>query len=169
MKLHSARIDNLRKLYVDQIQHLYSAETQIIETLPKMIEAAAETELKQALQTHLQETREHLSRIEQILQESIHKLEPKKNKAMSAIIAEGEDIIGDASNAPVRDAGIITAAQRVEHYEIAAYGSVRNFAQIMGETQQASLLQQTLEEEKHTDEVLTSISTAANTRADKAA
>jgi ferritin-like metal-binding protein YciE len=169
MKLHSSHIDNLRKLYIDQIQHLHSAESQIIEALPKMIEAADETELKRALQTHLQETREHVSRIEQILQETIHKLEAKKDKAMSAIISEGEDIIKDASNTPVRDAGIITAAQRVEHYEIAVYGSVRNFAQIMGETEQASLLQQTLDEEKHADEVLSSISTAANTRADKAA
>jgi ferritin-like metal-binding protein YciE len=169
MKLHSSHIDNLRKLYVDQIQHLHSAESQIIEALPKMIEAADETELKRSLQTHLQETREHLSRIEQILGESIHKLEAKKNKAMSAIITEGDDIIKDAMNTPVRDAGIITAAQRVEHYEIAVYGSVRNFAQIMGETEQASLLQQTLDEEKHTDEVLSEISTSANTRADKAA
>jgi ferritin-like metal-binding protein YciE len=169
MRLHPAHIDNLRKLYLDQIQHLHSAESQIIDALPKMIEAAEEAELKRALQAHLQETREHLSRIEQILQESIHKLEPKKNKAMSAIISEGEDIIGDASNAPVRDAAIITSAQRVEHYEIAAYGSVRDFAQIMGETQQAGLLQQTLDEEKHADEVLTSMSNAANTRADKAA
>lgn len=168
MRLHAAHIDNLRKLYLDQIQHLHSSESQIIEALPKMIEAAENLELKRALQTHLQETREHLSRIEQILQESLQK-EPKKNKAMSAIIAEGEDIIGDASNAPVRDAAIITAAQRVEHYEIAAYGSVRDFAQTMGETQQAGLLQQTLDEEKHADEVLTSISNAANTRADKAA
>lgn len=169
MKLHFSRIDNLRKLYVDQIQHLHSAESQIIEALPKMIAVAEEAELKRALQAHLQETREHVSRLEQILQGTIHKLEPKKNKAMSAIIGEGEEIIGDASNAPVRDAGIITAAQRVEHYEIAAYGSVRNFAQIMGETQQASLLQQTLDEEKHADEVLTEISSAANTKADKAA
>lgn len=169
MRLYSAHIDNLRKLYLDQIQHLHSAESQIIEALPRMIESAHETELKRALQTHLQETREHLSRIEQILQESIQKLEPKKSKAMSAIIAEGEDIIGDASNASVRDAGIITAAQRVEHYEIAAYGSVRDFAQIMGETQQASLLQQTLDEEKHANDVLTGISNTANTRADKAA
>lgn len=169
MKLRPARIDNLRKLYLDQIQRLHSAESQIIEALPKMIEAAEETELKRALQTHLQETREHLSRIEQILQVSIHKLEPIKNKAMSAILSEGEDIIEDTTNAPVRDAGIITAAQRVEHYEIAAYGSVRNFAQIIGETEQASLLQQTLDEEEHADEVLTSISKTANTRADKAA
>jgi ferritin-like metal-binding protein YciE len=169
MRLHSAHIDNLRKLYVDQIEHLHSVESQIIEALPKMIEAAEETELKRSLQAHLQETREHLSRIERILQETSHGLESKKDKAMAAILNEGEDLVKDASNGAARDAGIITAAQRVEHYEIAVYGSVRNFAQIMGETQQASLLQQTLDEEKHADEMLTEIATAANTRADKAA
>jgi len=169
MKLHLARIDNLRKLYIDQIQHLHFAESQIMEALPKMIEVADDTELKAALQTHLQETREHASRLEQILQEAIHKLESKKDKAISAIISEGEDTIKDASNAAVRDAAIITAAQRVEHYEIAAYRSVRNFAQIIGEAQQGGLLQQTLDEENHADEVLTGISASADTRAAKAA
>lgn len=169
MRLHTAHIDNLRKLYVDQIQHLYSAESQIVEALPKMIDGAGDSELKQALQSHLQETREHVSRLEQILQQTVHKPDTKKSKAMSAIISEGDDMIGDASNEFVRDAAIITAAQRVEHYEIAAYGSVRNFADIIGETAQANLLQQTLEEEKHADAVLTSISNSANVKAERAA
>lgn len=169
MVFHSANIDNLRKLYVDQIQRLHSAETEIIEALPKFMESAQDLELKKALQNHLQETRQHVSRLETILQQAAGKVESKKCKAMSAIISEGEDLIGDAKNDSVRDAAIIAAGQRVEHYEIAAYGAVRDFAQIIGETDQASLLESTLEEEKNADATLTAMSGAANTRADRAA
>lgn len=169
MVFHSANIDNLRKLYVDQIQRLHSAETEIIEALPKFMESAQDLELKKALQNHLQETRQHVSRLETILQQAAGKVESKKSKAMSAIISEGEDLIGDAKNDSVRDAAIIAAGQRVEHYEIAAYGAVRDFAQIIGETDQASLLESTLEEEKNADATLTAMSGAANTRADRAA
>jgi ferritin-like metal-binding protein YciE len=169
MRFHSAHIDNLRKLYVDQLQHLHSAETQIVEALPKMIEAANGTDLKRGLQTHLQQTREHVSRLEQILQGIVHKPEEKKSKPVAALISEGEDMMGDAKNHWVRDAAIIAAGQRIEHYEIAAYGAVRNFAQVLGETSQAGLLEKTLEEEKEADAVLSDISNSANTKADKAA
>ena len=169
MKFLSANLENLRELYVDQLQHLHSAETQITEALPKMIEKATDAQLKQALQTHLQETRGHLARLERILQHALGKVDSKKNKGIAALITEGEDIISDANSDAVRDAGIIAAAQKVEHYEMAAYGTMRNFAEILGLTEQSELLEQTLDEEKHADAVLTQISDTANTRADRAA
>ncbi len=169
MKFFSANLDSLRKLYFDQLQHLHSAETQISEALPKMIDAATEPQLKQALQTHLQETRGHVARLEQILNQAKGSVDSKKSKGIAALITEGEDVIKDAVDTSVRDAGIIAAAQKVEHYEIAAYGTVRTFAEILGNDAQATLLDQTLEEEKHADAVLTGISDTANTKADRAA
>jgi ferritin-like metal-binding protein YciE len=166
MKFFSANLDSLRKLY---LQQLYSAETQITDALPKMIEAATEPELKNALQIHLQETRGHVARLQQILNQAQGSAESKKCKGMAALITEGEDVIKDATDESVRDAGIISAAQKVEHYEIAAYGTVRTFAEILGNDSQADLLDQTLEEEKHADSVLTGIADTANTQADKAA
>ena len=169
MKFFSANLDSLRKLYFDQLQQLHSAETQIIEALPKMIQSATEPQLKNALQTHLQETKGHVARLEQILNEAKGSVDSKKSKGMAALLTEGEDVIKDAADQSVRDAGIIAAAQKVEHYEIAAYGTVRNFAEILAKDSDASLLDQTLEEEKHADSILTGISDSANTQADKAA
>jgi ferritin-like metal-binding protein YciE len=169
MKFFSANLDSLRKLYIDQLQQLHSAETQITEALPKMIQSATEPQLKNALQTHLQETKGHVARLEQILNQATGSVDSKKSKGMAALITEGEDVIKDAADNSVRDVGIIAAAQKVEHYEMAAYGTVRTFAEILGHDAQAALLDQTLEEEKHADSVLTQISDTANTRADKAA
>ncbi|MGA6981838.1 MAG: ferritin-like domain-containing protein [Candidatus Sulfotelmatobacter sp.] len=169
MKFFSANLDSLRKLYFDQLQQLYSAETQITEALPKMIEAATEPELKNALQTHLQETRGHVARLQQILNQAQGSADSKKCKGIAALITEGEDVIKDATDQSVRDAGIIGAAQKVEHYEIAAYGTVRTFAEILGNDSHADLLEQTLQEEKQADSILTNIADTANTRADKAA
>jgi len=169
MKFFSANLDSLRKLYFDQLQQLHSAETQITEALPKMIQSATEPQLKNALQTHLQETKGHVARLEQILNDAKGSVDSKKSKGMAALIPEGEDVIKDAADQSVRDAGIIAAAQKVEHYEIAAYGTVRNFAEILGKDSDAGLLDQTLEEEQHADSILTGISDTANTKADKAA
>ncbi|MFY9792861.1 MAG: ferritin-like domain-containing protein [Candidatus Sulfotelmatobacter sp.] len=169
MKFFSANLDSLRKLYIDQLQQLHSVETQITDALPKMIQSATEPQLKNALQTHLQETKGHVARLEQILNQATGSVDSKKSKGMAALITEGEDVIKDAADNSVRDAGIIAAAQKVEHYEMAAYGTVRTFAEILGHDAQAALLDQTLEEEKHADSVLTQISDTANTRADKAA
>jgi ferritin-like metal-binding protein YciE len=169
MRFFSANLDSLRKLYLDQLQQLHSAETQITEALPKMIDAATEPQLKNALQTHLQETRGQVARLEQILEQAKGSVDSKKCKGIAALITEGEDIIKDATDESVRDAGIIGAAQKVEHYEIAAYGTVRTFAEILGNDSQAELLDQTLEEEKHADSILTAISDTANTSADQAA
>jgi ferritin-like metal-binding protein YciE len=169
MKFFSANLDSLRELYFDQLQQLHSAETQITEALPKMIQSATEPQLKNVLQTHLQETKGHVARLEQILKEAKGSVDSKRSKGMAALITEGEDVIKDAADQSVRDAGIIAAAQKVEHYEIAAYGSVRNYAEILGKDSDARLLDQTLEEEKHADSILTGISDTANTKADKAA
>jgi ferritin-like metal-binding protein YciE len=169
MRFHSAHIDNLRKLYVDQIQHLLSAENQMVDALPKMLVAATDPELKRMLQDHLQETREQVSRLEQITQQWNGGLEAKRNKAVGALIEEGNDMIGDAKNDSVRDAVIIAACQRIEHYEIAAYSSVRNFAEIVGETDQSGLLAKSLEEEARAEAALTAMAEGANTRADRAA
>jgi len=169
MRFHPAHIDNLRKLYVDQIEHLLSAEDQIMEILPKMVEAASDPELKRMLQTHLQETREQVSRLEQIVQQSVGKLEPKRSKPMAALIDEASELVGDAKNDPVRDVTIITACQRIEYYEIAVYSAVCNFAEIIGETEQAGLLKKTLEQEKNANDALRGLADSANTRADRAA
>ena len=169
MKFFSANLDNLRKLYINELQHLHSAETQITEALPKMIDAATDPRLKQALQTHLGETENHVTRLNEILNASEGNVDSKKSRSMAALISEGEDVIKDATDDSVRDAGIIAAAQKVEHYEMAAYGTVRTFAEILGEQNHADLLEQTLEEEKNADATLTEISDTANTRADKAA
>jgi ferritin-like metal-binding protein YciE len=169
MKFFSANLDSLRKLYIDQIQQLHSCETQITEALPKMIEAATEPQLKNALNSHLQETRGHVSRLEQILNQVKGSVDSKKCKGIAALITEGEDVIKDAVDPSVRDAGIIAAAQKVEHYEMATYGTVRTFAEILGDRTQALLLEQTLKEEKQADAKLTEISSSANVRAERAA
>ena len=169
MKILSEHLDNLRKLYVNQLEHLHSGEVQITEALPKMVNAATESELKTALQNHLQETKGHVSRLEQILNRIHGSVKSKKNKGIDALITEGDDIITDATDNSVRDAAIIGAAQKVEHYEIAAYGTIRTYAQLLGEELDAGLLGQTLQEEKHADSVLTSISESANTKADRVA
>lgn len=169
MKFISANLENLRELYINQLEHLHSAETQITDALPKMIEKSTDPQLKRALETHLQETRGHVARLEQILHRIAGKVDSKKNKGIAALITEGEDIITDAKADAVRDVGIIAAAQKVEHYEMATYGTVRTFAEILGLTDQADLLEKTLDEEKHADTVLTQIADSANTRAEKAA
>jgi ferritin-like metal-binding protein YciE len=134
-----------------------------------MIEAATEPQLKDALQTHLQETKTHVTRLEEILNLTQGSVESKKCKGIAALISEGEDVIKDATDESVRDAGIIAAAQKVEHYEMAAYGTVRTFAEILGQDDHADLLDTTLDEEKNADAILTEIADTANTKADKAA
>jgi ferritin-like metal-binding protein YciE len=169
MNFFPANLDSLRKLYVDQLEQLYSAETQITKALPKMIDKATDPHLKNALQTHLQETEGHVSRLERILNQVQGSVDSKKCKGIAALITEGEDVIKDTADESVRDAGIIAAAQKVEHYEMAAYGAVRTFADILGNEEDATLLNQTLEEEKHADMILTGIADTANVKADKAA
>jgi ferritin-like metal-binding protein YciE len=169
MKVFSANLDNLRKLYINQLQMLLSTELQITETLPKMIDTASDTQLKQAFQSHLQETEMHVQRLEQILNQAAGDAKPVKCKVMAALATEGEDAVKDAADDAVRDAALISAGQRVEHYEIAVYGAVRRWAQLLGETSHVELLDKTIKEEGHADHLLTEIADRVNPYAQKAA
>ena len=169
MKLFSANLDSLRDLYHNQLRMLLSTEEQIIDALPTMIEKSTDVQLKQAFQSHLQETRIHVTRLQDILREEHGDVESIKCKVLSSLVSEAEDMIKDAADLTVRDVALIAAAQRVEHYEIASYGAVRRWAQILGEAEQAALLNQTIREEGHADQLLTSISERVNVEADKAA
>lgn len=169
MKFLSANIESLRELYVNQLRSLLSTEQQITEALPKMIEKATDPQLKQALQSHLQETQVHVNRLEQIIAGKAGKADPIKCKVTAALISGADDMIKGATDESVRDAVIIASAQKVEHFEIASYGTVRSWANILGESKQAQILEQTLQEEGHADKLLTSISDRVNPYAEKAA
>jgi ferritin-like metal-binding protein YciE len=169
MKVFSANLDNLRKLYINQLQMLLSTEEQITEALPKMIQKATDTQLKQAFESHLQETREQVMRVEQILNQSAGEAKPVKCKVLAALVTETEDMVKDAADESVRDAALISAGQRVEHYEIAVYGAVRRWAQILGETAHVELLDKTIKEEGHADKLLAAIAERVNPYAQKAA
>lgn len=169
MKMFSANIDNLRKLYINQLQTLLSTEQQITEALPKMIDKATDAQLKQAFQSHLQETQVHVTRLEQILNQATGEAKAVKCKVTAALISAAEDMVKDAADDAVRDAALISAGQRVEHYEIATYGAVRRWAQLLGQTAHAELLDKTIKEEGHADHLLTEISERVNPYAQKAA
>jgi ferritin-like metal-binding protein YciE len=150
------KLDSLQKLYVEQLKDLYSAETQLVEALPKMAKAATSSDLRQSFQEHLGQTKEHVNRLEQIFQNLDYKPTGQKCKGMAGLVAEGEEMIEEEEiDDDVRDAGLIAAAQRVEHYEIAGYGTVRTYARMLNRKDDANLLQQTLDEEAETDEKLT--------------
>jgi ferritin-like metal-binding protein YciE len=169
MKFFSASLANLRDLYVNQLQMLLSTEQQIVEALPTMIGKATDMELKQVLQTHLGETREQAARMERILLKEKGEAKPTKCRVLSALVEEAEEMVQDAKDESVRDAALITAAQRVEHYEIATYGAVRQFAQTLGEQAAAELLDRTIKEEGRADHLLTNIANRVNSYAKKAA
>ena len=151
-------VNTLRDLFEEHIQDLYSAEEQILDTLPDMIEAASDTSLRTALENHLEQTRRQRTRLEQIAGNLDFKPKGDTCKGMKGIIAEGDKLVKrDTTDADVRDAAIIAAAQRVEHYEIAGYGTARTYAQMLGENEAVGLLEQTLNEEKEADVRLTGI------------
>jgi ferritin-like metal-binding protein YciE len=169
MKVFSANLDNLRKLYINQLQMLLSTEQQITEALPQMIDKAVDTQLKQAFQSHLQETQVHVTRLEQILNQASGDAKAVKCKVLAALVTETEDMVKDAPDDAVRDAALISAGQRVEHYEIAVYGAVRRWAQLLGEAAHVELLDKTIKEEGHADHLLTEIAERVNPYAQKAA
>ena len=169
MKVFSANLDNLRKLYINQLQMLLSTEQQITEALPKMIEKSTDTQLKQAFQSHMQETEVHVQRLEQILNQASGDAKATKCKVLAALATETEDMVKDAADDAVRDAALISAGQRVEHYEIAVYGAVRRWAQLLGETAHVELLDKTIKEEGHADHLLTEIAERVNPYAQRAA
>jgi ferritin-like metal-binding protein YciE len=151
------QMESLQDLFVDQLKDLYNAENQLIKALPKMAKAASNPELQQAFTTHLEETRKHAERIEQVLDKMGEKPKGKKCKAMEGLIEEGKEMMEEDADPEVMDAGLIAAAQRVEHYEIAGYGCVRTYAKLLGNEQAAKILQQTLDEEGNTDKKLTDL------------
>lgn len=165
-----AKFKNLRELCIDQLEDLYDAEKRITKALPKMVEKASAKDLSSALQHHLQETKGHVERLEEVFRDLSEQPKGKTCEAIKGIIQEGENVIRDSANEAVCDAGIICAAQRVEHYEMAVYGSVQTWMERLGESKCADLLQQTLNEEKEADKKLTMIATdQVNERAQKAA
>jgi ferritin-like metal-binding protein YciE len=148
----------IAKLLESQLKDVYSAETQLVKALPKMAKAASASRLKKAITSHLEETKGHVERLDAIAKELGIKLSGKRCKAMEGLIEEGADILEAEGAEAVIDAALIAAAQRVEHYEISAYGSARAFAERLGDDKTAKLLQDTLDEESAADEKLTSIS-----------
>ncbi len=156
---------SLRQLYIDELRDLYSAETQLTKALPKMAKASSNPQLRQAFEEHLRQTSEHVSRLEQIFEMLDEKASGKKCLGMEGLVKEGAETIQEDYEDPVLDAAIIGAAQRVEHYEIAGYGTVREFAGLLGEDEHIPLLEQTLEEEKQTDDKLTQLAEEINRQA----
>jgi ferritin-like metal-binding protein YciE len=150
-------LENLEDVLILQLRDLYGAEEQLIEALPKMSEGASSPELKNAFQMHLAETREHVNRLEEAFGLLGQEAESESCEAMEGLISEGEEIVGLDGDPDVKDAALIAAAQRVEHYEIAGYGCARTFARRLGHNEVAGLLQQTLDEEGNADKILTEI------------
>jgi ferritin-like metal-binding protein YciE len=146
-------MSSLRETFVTELADLYDAEKQLLKALPKMAKAASEEELKEAFQSHLEETQQHVQRLEQVFEIFEEPAKGKKCKAMQGLIAEGDELIQEKEG----DAALICAAQKVEHYEIASYGSLCAWARLLEEDQAADLLEETLDEEKAADEKLTSI------------
>jgi ferritin-like metal-binding protein YciE len=155
----------LRDLYIDELRDIYSAETQLVKALPKMAKAATSDELRSGFEEHLEQTRGHVSRLEQIFEDLDEKPSGKKCSGMEGLVKEGGEMIKNEFEGEVKDAGLIGAAQRVEHYEIAAYGTVRAFAELLGDRNAVDLLSQTLEEEKETDKKLTQLASEINVEA----
>lgn len=149
--------ESLQKLYVEQLKDLYSAEEQILEALPKMTEKTKHAELKRAFQQHYQQTEQQRQRLEQIFADLGEKPDGKFCKGMEGLIKEGKEIMTEMKDSDVLDAGLISAAQHVEHYEMAGYGCARTYAHMLGLTDQAEVLQRTLDEEGDTDEKLTDL------------
>jgi len=148
------KLNTLHKLYINELCDLYNAENQLLKALPKMAKGASSQELKNAFEKHLEQTETHVERLEQVLKELDEKPKGKICHGMKGLVEEGSEILGEEGEESVLDAGIIVAAQKVEHYEIAAYGSVRTFANLLGQNEAAELLQATLDEESETNELL---------------
>jgi ferritin-like metal-binding protein YciE len=148
------KLDTLQKLFVEELRDLYNAENQLIKALPKMAKGASSAELKQAFQDHLDETKGHVERLEQVFGSLDENPKGKTCRAMRGLIEEGSEILDENGEDSVLDAGIIAAAQKVEHYEIASYGTVRTFANLLGEEEAVELLQQTLDEEEEANKHL---------------
>ncbi|MDB5300818.1 MAG: ferritin-like protein [Phycisphaerales bacterium] len=151
------QMDDLQDLYVEELRDLYSAENQLVKALPKMAKAASNEQLAQSFQQHLEQTRGHVDRLKQVFDKLGKKQTGKMWKGMQGLIEEAKELMEEDADPEVMDAGLIAAAQRVEHYEIAGYGTVRSFAKLLGDNAAAKLLQQTLNEEGETDKKLSKL------------
>jgi ferritin-like metal-binding protein YciE len=161
----SKKLSSLEDLYVEELKDLYSVENQILKALPKMIKKASAQELKDAFETHRQETEEQVKRIEKIMKDLGKTPAGKKCKGMEALIEEGKELMEKEAEPAVMDAGLIAAAQKIEHYEISGYGTLRTFASQLGYDDASDLLQETLDEEAKTDELLNGLAENINPQA----
>lgn len=159
--------EGLKELYIDELKDLYSAETQLLKALPKMAKAASSDELRRGFEEHLEQTRGHVERLEKVFKTLGESPKGKTCKGMQGLIQEGAEVMDEDFEGSLMDAALIGAAQRVEHYEIAAYGTVCAFAKELGESDQAMLLNETLDEEKETDEKLAELAEQINTQANE--
>ena len=159
----------LKKLYIDELKDLYNAENQLVKALPKMAKAASSDELRQGFEEHLEQTRGHVQRLEQIFESLDESPKGKKCVGMEGLVKEGGEVMNGDFEEAVMDAALIGAAQRVEHYEMAAYGTAREFANLLGQSKHASLLEETLQEEKETEEKLTMLAKEINSQANSEA
>lgn len=160
-------LDSLDMLLEEELQDIYDAEHQLTKALPKMAEAAQSKQLQQAFEQHLRQTEQHIKRLEQVFESLGKSPQRKPCKAMKGLVAEGDELIKEDGAEPVKDAALIAAAQKVEHYEIASYGTVRTWAELAGNSDVVDLLQKTLDEEAATDEKLTKLAGSINKKADK--
>jgi ferritin-like metal-binding protein YciE len=158
-------VETMQELLIDELKDLYSAEKQIVRALPKLVKAATSSELKEALSSHLEETKGQVARLEQIGEIVGKKMTGKTCVGMKGVLEEGSEVLEDTEKGTVRDAALISACQRVEHYEMAGYGSAREFAKLLGQRDVADLLDETLVEEKEADKKLSSISKQINAQA----
>jgi ferritin-like metal-binding protein YciE len=148
------KLNTLEQLYVSELRDIYSAENQLLKALPKMAKGASSPELKDAFQKHLEQTKGHVERLEELFEQLDESPKGKTCHGMKGLIEEGSELLKEDGEDSVLDAGMIVAAQKVEHYEIASYGSVRTFANLLGRDEEAKLLQSTLDEEAETNEIL---------------
>ncbi len=151
------KLETLKDLYIHELKDLYSAEKQILKALPKMVKAASNKDLAAGFSQHLEETKEHVQRLEKILAKLHSSVRGPKCKGMEGLLAEGAEMVEEEADEEVRDAGLIASAQRVEHYEMAGYGCARTYAKVLGEKEAAAILQITLDEEGATDKKLTNL------------
>ncbi len=151
------KLESLKDLYLEQLKDLYSAETQLVTALPDMARAATSPDLKGVFNDHLSQTEEHVRRLERIFQDLQQDPKGHTCEGMKGLVKEGQEMIKMRGESAVIDAGLIAAAQRVEHYEIAGYGTVRTYAELLGKDDHVSLLERTLQEEEQADELLTEL------------
>jgi ferritin-like metal-binding protein YciE len=150
-------MDSFDKLYIDQLKDIYNAEKQLVRTLPKIAKSTSSPELRSSLEDHLEKTRTHVERLEEIFEGMGQRAAGKTCKGMAGLLEEGSDLLEEEADPRVLDVGIIAACQKVEHYEISAYGTLRTLAQLKGDDKAAQLLQETLDEEKEADQTLTQL------------